>query len=156
MSAPLSRSAWLGAHVAVLLTGLLLILALVGVAMGISAFASLEEDGGRHFGQILVGSLAQAPAVLAVIGIVIALFGWAPRFAVPAGWVVVGFAGFMSTFGGLLELPEFVESLNLFGHLAEYPVEEIAWPPVLWLTGIGAAGIAVGFLGWNRREISRA
>lgn len=155
MSAPVGRTGWLGAHLAVLLIGLFLILALVGASMGLGAVASLSDGGGQYFGELFLASVMQAPAVLAVIGIVTALFGWLPRAAAPVGWVIIGFAGVMSTFGGLLDLPEAVTNLNLFGHLSEYPVEDIAWTPVLALTAIGVVGIAAGLLGWNRREVNR-
>ncbi|NUL49074.1 hypothetical protein F7P69_28325 [Cellulosimicrobium funkei] len=155
LSAPLGRSTWLGAHLVVLLAGLVLILALVGAGMGLGAWASLEHDGGRYFGELFLAAVAQIPAVLAVMGIVTALFGWVPRLAGTVGWVIIGFAGVMTTFGGLLELPEIVVDLNLFGHLAEYPVEDIAWAPVLWLSAIGVAGILLGFMGWKRREVNR-
>ena len=34
-------------------------------------------------------------------------------------------------------------------------MEEIAWTPVVMLCGIGALGVALGLLGWNRREVNR-
>lgn len=155
LSAPVSRLGWLGAHLGVLLAGLLLILAVVGVGMGLGAMASLEEDGGRWFGELFLAAGLQAPAVFAVVGIVTALLGWLPRLAAPVGWVLIGFAGVMASFGSLLELPEAVTELNLYGHLSEYPVEEIAWTPVLVLSGIGVAGLVLGLLGWTRREVNR-
>lgn len=155
MSAPVGRTTWLGAHLTVLVVGVLLILVLVGIGMGLGAMASLEEDGGQYFGKLMLAGFMQAPAVLALIGIVTALFGWLPKIAGAVGWVIVGFGGVMSTFGQLLELPEAVLNLNIFGHLSDYPVEDIAWAPVVWLTAIGAAGIILGLIGFNRREINR-
>ncbi|GAB3843226.1 ABC transporter permease [Nesterenkonia populi] len=155
LSVPMSRSTWLGAHLTVLLGGLVLILLLVGVAMGAGAAAVLEDGGGRYFGELVMAALHQAPAALAVIGIVVALFGWLPRAASAVGWVIIGYGAVMTNFGQLLELPEVVYELNVFGHLSQYPVEEVSWAPVAVLTGIGAAGIALGFLGWNRREVNR-
>lgn len=155
LSAPVGRVGWLAAHLVVLVTGLVLILALVGIGMGVGAAASLEEGGGGHFGELFLAAVHQAPAVLAVVGIVTALFGWLPQAAGAAGWVIVGFAGVMSSFGGMLDLPEAVTRLNLFGHLSEYPVEEVSWTPVLVLTGIGVVGMALGLAGWSRREVNR-
>lgn len=155
LSAPMSRTAWLGAHLTVLIAGLVLILALVGAAMGLGAALSLEADGWSHFWDLFFAGLLQVPAVLATVGIVTALFGWLPRVAGGVGWVIVGFAGVMTTFGSLLDLPEAVQDLDLFGHLAQFPVEDVDWAPVLWLTGIGAAGVLLGLFGWRRREVNR-
>lgn len=93
--------------------------------------------------------------MLALVGVVTALFGWIPRFAGAVGWVIVGFAAAMTTFGGLLEVPDLLIELNLFGHLAEYPVEDFRWTPVLVLSAVGAAGVGLGLVGWNRREVNR-
>ena len=155
LSAPMSRTTWLGAHLTVVVAAVLGILAAVGIAMGLGAALSLEADGATYFADLVLAVLLQAPAVLCVIGIVTALFGWLPRAAAPVGWLIVGFTGLMSTFGSLLDLPEFVLDLDPFGHLADYPVEAIAWEPVIWLTAIGVAGITAGMLGWRHREVGR-
>lgn len=155
LSAPISRTTWLGAHLGVLLAGLVLILLLVGVAMGAAASAVLEETRGSYFGDLVVASIHQLPAVLAVLGVVVALFGWLPRAAGIIGWLIIGYAAVMTNFGQLLELPDVFYELNVFGHLAQYPVEDLAWAPVLVLSGIGVAGLAVGLLGFSRREINR-
>ena len=155
LSAPLSRTTWLGAHLTVVVAGVLVILAGVGAAMGLGAAMVLEEDGGTYVGDLFLAAFLQAPAVLCVVGVVTALFGWLPRAAAPVGWVIVGFTGLMSTVGGLLDPPEVVLDLDPFHHLADFPVEPIAWEPIAWLTVIGVAGIAVGLLGWQRREVGR-
>ncbi|SLM90984.1 ABC transporter permease [Brevibacterium yomogidense] len=155
LSAPISRTAWLGAHLTITIAGVLLILVAVGAAMGAGAALSLEEDGASRFGDLLAAGVLKAPAVLSILGVVTALLGWLPRLAVPVGWLLVAFSAIIGTFGSLLELPEFVFDMDPFGHLAEYPVEAIAWEPVVWLTAIGAAGIAIGLLGWRRREVGR-
>ncbi len=155
LSVPMSRTTWLGAHLTIVVAAVLGILAAVGLAMGMGAAMSLEADGATYFADLFLAGLLQAPAVLCVIGIVTALLGWLPRIAAPVGWLIVGFTGLMGSFGSLLELPDLVLDLNPFGHLADYPVEAIAWAPVLWLTAIGAVGIAAGLLGWRRREVGR-
>ena len=155
LSVPMHRITWFGAHLAVVIVGVFVMLALVGLAMGVGAVLTVEHDAGQYFGQLFVASVMQAPAVLATVGIVTLLLGWLPRAAAGIGWLFVGFAAVMSTFGGLLELPQFVIDLNVFGHLAEYPVEDIAWAPVVILTAIGVATLLVGLVGFNRRELNR-
>lgn len=155
LSAPLSRTTWLGAHLLVVVGGVLIILAAVGAALGLGAALTLEEDGGTYVGDLFLAAFQQAAAVVCVLGIVTALFGWLPRIAAPVGWAIVAFTGFLSSFGSLLDPPDAVLELNPFGHLATFPVEPIAWAPIAWLTAIGAAGLVVGLLGWRRREVGR-
>lgn len=155
LSLPISRITWLGAHLTVLLVGLVLMLLLIGAGTGISLVAVLEEGGSEYLGDLVLASLHQFPAVLAVVGLVVALFGWLPRAAGPVGWVIISYALFMTNFGQLLDLHQRFHDLNLFSHLAQYPVEDILWAPVLVLTGIGLCGIVLGLLGWKYREVNR-
>ncbi|WP_150461307.1 ABC transporter permease [Nesterenkonia ebinurensis] len=155
LSAPVGRSYWFGSHLTVLVVGVLLILGLTGLGMGIGAVASLDEGGGEYFGQLFLATFLQGSTVLAVIGIVAALFGWLPKAAGGVGWVIVGYGGIVAAFGGLLELPDWAYDLNIFGHLAQYPVDDISWAPILWLSLIGVVGITIGLLGFNRREVNR-
>ncbi|TLP78957.1 ABC transporter permease [Nesterenkonia sphaerica] len=155
LSAPVSRTKWLGTHLVVILGGAALLLLLVGLGMGLGAAAVLEADAGRYFVYCVAASVLQLPAVLAVLGIVTALFGWWPRAAGPVGWTLIGYCAFMITFGQLLDLPEVFHQVNIFGHLAQYPVEDVTWAPILALSALGLIGLLSGIWGWNRREINR-
>ncbi|TDS86745.1 ABC-2 type transport system permease protein [Nesterenkonia aurantiaca] len=154
LSAPLSRTRWLGAHLTVLLGGLGIMLSFTGLATAAAAVAVLQDDPAAYFNDILWASLHQGPAVLAVVGLTLAAYGWVPRFAGLLGWLLLGYAAVMTNFGPLLDLPTVFSELNVFGHLAQYPVEAVRWSPVLWLSGIGTAGILLGFTGWRRRVIN--
>ena len=154
LSAPLSRTRWLGAHLAVILGGVTIILLLTGLATAAAAVAVLRDDSGSLFSEILVAGLQQGASVLAVVGLTLAAFGWAPRFAGVLGWSVLGYAAVMTNFGPLLDLPDIFSEFNVFGHLAQYPVEPLEWGPLLWLGVIGVGGIILGFTGWRRREIN--
>lgn len=155
LSAPVSRAGWLGAHLAVLLTGLAIMLVLMGLATGAAAVTVLQDPSGGHFSDILLASLHQGPAVLAVVGLTLAVYGWAPRIAGMVGWTLVGYAAFMTNFGQLLDLPAVLHEFNVFSHLGQFPVEAVEWGPVLGLSVIGIGGLLLGFTGWRRREINR-
>lgn len=155
MSAPVGRTTWLGSHLAVLVIGVAVILALAGLGMAVGAAASLDEGGTEHFGSLLWATILQIAPVLAVIGIVTALFGWLPKIAGAVGWFLIGFGGLVTTFRGMLDLPDWLVQLGVFSHLAEYPVEDIDWAPIVWLSAIGVSGIVLGLIGWNRREVNR-
>lgn len=153
LSASVGRTRWLGAHLAVIGGALVFTLVVVGVATAVGSALALGDWS--FFGEVVLAGVLQAPAVLATLGIVVALFGWLPRAAVAVGWVIVVFAVIMSSFGALLDLPGAVTSLDVFSHLAEYPVEDVAVAPVLWLSLTGVGGVAAGMLGWRRREVNR-
>ena len=155
LSAGVGRGRHLAAQLTVIVSASLLICLATGLATGIGAF--LSDTGDAHVvADLLVAGANQIPAVLAVIGLVVAFFGWLPRFAAAAGWAVIGFGGFVTAFGDLLDLPQALKNLNVFGHVAAYPVAPIAWQPIAWLLLIAAASIAAGFGGWSRREVEHA
>lgn len=154
LSAPVSRVVWLGAHLTVLLLGLTVMLVLVGLGSAVGTVTVLGGDGVDFFWDLILASLHQAPAVLAVMGLVTALFGWVPRIAGIFGWLMLGYAVLITNFGAMLELPELMHEANIFGHLAEYPVQPVDWSAVAVLVGIGVVGLAVGFAGWHRREVN--
>ncbi|HJE89679.1 MAG TPA: hypothetical protein K8V11_01545, partial [Dietzia timorensis] len=155
LSAGVGRGRHLSAQLTVIVSASLLICLATGLATGIGAF--LSDTGDAHVvADLLVAGANQIPAVVAVIGLVVAFFGWLPRFAAAAGWAVIGFGGFVTAFGDLLDLPQALKNLNVFGHVAAYPVAPIAWQPIAWLLLIAAASIAAGFGGWSRREVEHA
>lgn len=155
LSAPIGRTTWLGSHLFVLVVGITAILALSGLGMGLGAAVSLEANGSQYIGELLLATTLQMAPVLAVLGVVAALFGWVPKLANAIGWIIIGYGGFVTTFSGMLDLPDSLIQLSVFSHLAEYPVETIEWAPILWLSLIGVVGLTVGLIGYSRREINR-
>jgi ABC-2 type transport system permease protein len=150
LAAPVSRSAWLGANLAVSAAGVLLLLAITGVGTGLGA-ALVTGDAG-HVGDLLLAHLNQGPAVLVVLGLATLLFGLLPRL-IPSTWALVGYSLFVGTFGGMVDLPEAAHAVSPFEHAAELPLEPVAAPPLLILTLLAAAATAIGLLAFRRRGI---
>lgn len=155
LSSGVSRSRQLAAQLTFIAFASVLICLATGLATGVGAFFS-DTGEAQYIADLLVAGANQIPAVLAVIGIVVAFFGWLPSFAAAAGWAVIGFGGFVTAFGDLLDLPQALKNLNVFGHVAAYPIDPIAWQPIACLLLIAAAGVAAGFAGWSRREVDHA
>ncbi|WP_029068016.1 ABC transporter permease [Jonesia quinghaiensis] len=153
VSTSMGRGMWLVAHLCVIVAGVFSMLVMIGLVMAATAVATMATPVDGLFTDAMVASVHQFPAVLAVLGVVAAFFGWLPRFAMPIGWLLVGCAGALSAFGPLLELPDAVLSLNVFGHLAGFPVEDITGTPVVALTAVGTLGIVLGLAGWRQRDI---
>ncbi|HSI66076.1 MAG TPA: ABC transporter permease, partial [Planococcus sp. (in: firmicutes)] len=56
-------------------------------------------------------------------------------------------------FGTLLQFPEWVQKMSPFGHVSRIPIENFDWPTAAVMTGVGAALLAIGFIGYNKRDI---
>ena len=146
----LSRSAWLGGHVVTTVGGTLLVVAAAGLGMGVG-YAPTTGDGGAviRFGGPM---LAQVAPVLALSGLARMLYGVAPRLLVLA-WVPLAFAVAVLVLGESLQIPQPLQDLSPFEHLALAPAESFRWRPVLVVAAIAAILSLAGQLSFRRRDI---
>ena len=100
----------------------------------------------------MVAALVQIPAAWVIIGIVVAVFGLAPRLIV-LGWVaLVGFV-LLGELGALFDLSQTVMDISPFAHVPRMPGGDFAAAPMVWLTVIAAGLIAIGLAGFRRRDV---
>lgn len=151
LATPLSRTAWLGTNLAVIVLGVVAISIGVGAATGLGAAAATGEVD--HVWELTVAQLNLMPPVVVALGVATLLFGLAPR-AVAASWVVVVYGLLVSIFGELLDLPQVAVNLDPFSHVPQMPLDEFTLAPVLTLTVFAAALVAVGLSAFRRREIT--
>lgn len=146
----LSRTRWLGAHLAVAFGGGALVVLAGALGLGLAGAAS-AHDGGLVV-RMLGAGLAYVPALWVVGGVAVLLFGWAPR-AVPLAWAVPAYGFVVGYVGRLLDLPGWTGDLSPFGHVQQLPADEMRWTPVLLLTLVAAALVAAGLAGFRRRDL---
>jgi len=146
----LSRTGWLGSHLAVAVVGGPVLTVLSGLAFA-AAGAPVAEDGGL-LGKLLAASAAYTPALWVTAGFAVALVGWLPR-ATALAWVLVAYAGVIGYFGMILDIPDWLTNLSPFSHIPRLPVDEFRWAPLLILTAIAAGLIAAGLYGFRRRDL---
>lgn len=147
LAAGVSRLRWAMGGLAVTLFGTVAILALSGLAIG--GTHALTTGDGQYVAELTWAGLLNAPAVLLVAAIGVALWCWWPRWALLA-WVVFGFAMFQIYFGEALELPGAVSGLSPFWHVPQLPVDSAAVTPVVILLAMAVVLVAAGL--WRLRE----
>lgn len=103
--------------------------------------------------ELLWASLATVPAVWVLIGVAVALFGLLPR-AMGIAWGALGACFLVAYLGPLLSLPDWVMDLSPFSHLPLLPAEDAGAGPLLVLTAVAAGLVAVGVLGFRRRDVA--
>lgn len=147
LAGPVARTRWALAHLLVTVAGTVVVLFGFGLAAGLGYGTPLP---------VLGTTMAYLPACLLFAGLALALFGWAPRFAVPVTWIVLGLtiaADFLAEF-------QVIERATLSGLS---PFAAIGTPlgagrgllPALLTVGVIAAGLAtVGLAGLRRRDLS--
>ncbi|WP_300007412.1 ABC transporter permease [Pseudonocardia sp.] len=151
LATAVGRTRWTSSHLVVALFGPALALLTAGLAAGLVHGAALGDVDGQ-VPRLVVGAVAQLPAVWVLVGIALALFGVFPRAVVGAWAVLVVFLLF-GQFGQLLSLPQWLLDLSPFTHLPRTLGTEIDTTPLVWMVVITAALLAVGFIGIRRRDV---
>ncbi|MFD4594174.1 ABC transporter permease [Streptomyces rubiginosohelvolus] len=146
----LSRSRWLGSHVAVALTGGTALLVLAGLCFGVSGAASAGD--GSLVLELTLAAAAYAPALWVTVGVAVLFFGWFPRAGAVA-WIVPVYAFLVGYLGPILQLPDGLTNLSPFGHVPRLPAAPMTWTPLLALTAVAAGLIALGLAGFRRRDL---
>ncbi|CAL9470231.1 Multidrug efflux system permease protein [Streptomyces sp. enrichment culture] len=145
LAGSVGRLRWAAGHLVVAFGGAVLILLLAGLGFALGH--------GRDPGPLLGACLAQVPAVWVVGALAVLLHGLAPRSA-PVAWGVAGAVLLIGWIGPVLDVPRAVLDVSPFGHLPKLPGGEVAWGPVLALTGLAAALTAAGLAGLRRRDVT--
>jgi ABC-2 type transport system permease protein len=150
LATALARPRWAGGYVAVAAGGTVLILAASGLGAGIADAANTGDLA--RVPELVGSSVALAPAVWVLIGVAVALFGLLPH-ATAAAWGALA-ACYLSAFlGPLLGLPDWVMDLSPFTHVPLLPAATFDAVPLLALTTVAAAFVALGLAGFRRRNV---
>lgn len=149
LATPVSRTSWMAATTALALVAAVKLTILMGLGLAIGyGLASGEWD------QVLtqvVGQLAYLPGTLVVGGLAAALFGLLPR-GTGIAWTAVALIALQVVLGQLLQLPDAVQAISPFWHLAAFPVDDFEVVPFVSLLLLTAALVAAGLWGYRRRD----
>lgn len=153
LASGVNRFRWPLAHLAVTTAGTVLVLGALGLGVGIGHAAQVGDA--RQVPRLLLASIALTPAVLVLVGVVMAIFGWSPRATI-AAWVPLPLVVVVGMLGDLLGLPDWMNRLSPFTHLPEAPAEPFEVVPVVVLLALAALATTVGVVGWRRRDVAAA
>lgn len=145
LAGAVGRLRWAAGHLIVAFAG--------SAAVLLAGGTGLAVGYGHRPGPVIGAALAQLPAVWALGGLTVLLYGAVPK-AAPAAWAVAGLALALGWIGPALDLPQPVLDLSPFGQLPKLPGGRMDWPPVLVLTSIAAALAAAGLAALRRRDMS--
>jgi ABC-2 type transport system permease protein len=153
LATPTSRRTWVASHLVVGLAGSGLALALGGFGVGVTH--ALTGGGAGQVPEMTAAALAYAPAVWLLTGLVVALFGLAPR-QVAWAWVALAGCFVIAMFGPLLDLPDVVRDVSPFQHVPAVPADDIRPLPLIVLGGLAAGLVALGLWTFRRRDVVTA
>ncbi len=151
LAGALPRTRYYASHVAVALT------AVTGYLVGagfVVALMAARADLPVGFLDVLEQTVATAPAVWVVVAVAVALVGARP-VAGGATWGVLVATFLLTLLGPTFGLDERVLGVSPFRHVPRTMSAAPDWSGVGWLTLVAAGLVAVGLLGFRRRDLAR-
>lgn len=153
LSASVSRPRWILGQVLTACLGAAMLLMTFAAAMGLTAGIAMGDSPGV-LADLTGAALAQLPAVLAIVGAVVAVFALLPRRAAVVSWLLLGAAVLLSpVFGLSLGLPQWVLDLSPFAY-QKVPASDVHAAAAVALLGIAAALVAAGLAAFRRRDLA--
>lgn len=145
-----SRTRWVASHLTMSVLGTAVIIMTAGLTAGLAHAERTGRSGEvlRVFGAAAV----QLPGQLVMIGIVLAAFGIASRFAM-MGWAALVTFLFIGELGPLIPLDQWVMDVSPFTHIPKMPGPVLHATPLVALTVAALALGTVGFVGFSRRDV---
>ncbi|GAB3026712.1 exporter of polyketide antibiotics [Nocardioides flavus (ex Wang et al. 2016)] len=149
LATPVSRTSWMAATTALALIAAVTLTVIMGLGLAVGyGLGSGEWDQVlRH----VAGQLAYVPGTLVIGAFAAALFGLVPR-ATGVAWAAVALVALQVVLGEILRLPDAVQAISPFWHLAAVPLDDVELVPVLAELALTAALVAVGIWGYRRRD----
>jgi len=150
LATPVSRPRWAASHLAIALGGSVALLAVAGLAAGLSY--AIAGGPWNSVPRLLAAAIVYAPAMWLMVGLALIVFGFAPRW-VDGAWALL--AGFfvIGLLGVILRLPDWVEQLSPFDHIPALPAASLDALPLAVLTAVSAVLVLGGLFGLRRRDI---
>ncbi|SDN76836.1 ABC transporter permease [Alkalicoccus daliensis] len=145
-----SRNKLMGSYFTLAVVNGFVMLMLAGFGLWAAGNAVMEE--GFSFSMVMGAAAAYYPAILVMISLSAAFIGWFPKFLTLV-WVYIFYSFIVLYLGGLFQFADWIGELSPFGHVPQYPVEDMAIFPLVVLMLIAAVIAAAGFIGFRKRDI---
>lgn len=124
------------------------LLTLLAGGVGLQLTAGATVDG------ILSGIVAYMPAILVIVGVACALFGFAPRW-ISVVWLVLGYVAFVAFLGETVKLPTWALNFSPLYAVGNVPLDAVSMSTERILLGVFAVLAAAGIIGFRRRDVPR-
>ncbi len=151
LAGALSRTRWALERLLIPAVGSAVMLLLGGGLLG-AVYGSISGDSSQAV-TMAGAALAYWPAVMILVGLAVALFGWAPSVAIPVTWGAVTAMWFATMLGEVFGLPTWLLNALPFSAVPYMPLEPMSWTPVVIMTGVAVLLIWTGLHRFSRRDV---
>lgn len=153
LATAVSRPRWLASHLLTAVLGALGLIVLAGAATALG-YATVAGDPAGRLGELVGAALVRFPALLVLAGVVVLIFGLVPRQATALSWSLLIVFLLLGQLGVVLDLPQALLDLSPYTHVPALPSADLAVLPLVVLTGVAVALLAVGLAGFRRRDVT--
>lgn len=150
LSAPVGRLRWAGSHLFFAALGPTLMLAALGLTIGLGYGLSAGDLAGE-LPRLLGRTLVTLPAVWVMAGLAMALYGLLPRLAAPATWGALAVFLLLELGWELQQLGQSIFNISPFAHV--HWANPVSAASLIGLTAVAAGLAAAGLAGLRRRDI---
>lgn len=151
LAGAVSRTRWVLERLVIPVVGSAVLLVLGGGVLG-AVYGSVVGDL-TQAATLAGAALAYWPAVMVLVGIAVALFGWLPHVAVPVTWGVMAAMWFAMMLGEVFGLPQWLLDALPFSAVPYLPLEPMSWTPLVIMTVVASALVWVGLDRFRRRDV---
>jgi ABC-2 type transport system permease protein len=130
------------------------LLSVGGYVIGAVYGASIDDSS--QGGRLAMAALAYWPAVMVFVGLAVLLWGYLPRVATPIAWGVMAAMWFITMFGEVFRLPDWLLGAMPLAATPYMPLEEMSWTPLAIMTLVAVALTWMGLDRFARRDIQPA
>ncbi|HEX7536288.1 MAG TPA: ABC transporter permease [Dermatophilaceae bacterium] len=151
LAGALSRTRWTLERLLIPAVGSAVLLLVGGGLLG-AVYGSVIGDSSQA-ATMAGAALAYWPAVMVLVGIAVALFGWLPRVAIPVTWGVMAAMWFATMFGEVFSLPTWLLDALPFSAVPYLPLEPMSWTPLVIMTLAAGVLVWTGLARFARRDV---
>ncbi|SBT53857.1 ABC transporter permease [Micromonospora narathiwatensis] len=145
------RSTWLLSHVVFALLGPVVVLAVTGLAIGLTYGLSVH-DVPRELPRMVGAGLAQVPAAWVLAGLAVLLYGLLPRLASVA-WAILAVCVLLGQLGAVLKLSQWLLDVSPFTHTPQVLRPQWSATPFWVLAAVALVAAAAGLAAFRRRDV---
>jgi ABC-2 type transport system permease protein len=152
LTGPVGRLRWAGGHLAIVVAGSGIVLAGLGLGMGLIYGLSTGDPGGE-IPRLLGASLTRLPSVLVLAAISALVYGLMPRLAAIVPYTALGLCLVLEFAVELLDADPSILKVSPFVQTPGLPVTEFTMTPLVLLAVVAAGLTAAGLAGLHRRDL---
>ena len=151
LATPTDRWRWLAGRAAVAAVALLLI----GLSAGLGGWIGVTLSGGElGFATMIKAGLNIVAPGIVVLGIGTLAHGVVPRMTSGIAYTAVAWSFLVEMLGSVVKFNHFLFDTSLLHHIAAAPLIDPRWDTAAVMTLVGLAGVAIGALALQRRDLA--